>query len=70
MAEGTEEKETGVGGWGGRWGWRGGMCMCVFKNMDSQHHSLLVGVPIVTQRVMNSTNIHEDADLIPGLSMG
>ena len=26
------------------------------------------GVPIVAQRLMNPTNIHEDASLIPGIA--
>ena len=28
------------------------------------------GVPVVTQQVRNPTSIHEDADLIPGLTQG
>ena len=31
-------------------------------------HKNTQGVPIVAQRVMNPTSIHEDAGLIPGLA--
>ena len=30
--------------------------------------SILLGVPVVAQQVMNLTGIHEDVGLIPGLS--
>ena len=36
---------------------------------DTGNHSQypMIGVPVVAQWVMNSTRIHEDASLIPGL---
>ena len=30
--------------------------------------SIIVGVPIVAQQLMNPTSIHEDTNLIPGLA--
>ena len=36
--------------------------------LNVSEQKLITGVPVVTQQVMNSDSIHEDAGLIPGLA--
>ena len=41
--------------------------MFVVLQLKTKVKKKIEGVPVVAQRVMNLTRIHEDADLIPGL---
>ena len=58
------------GGWGGLWGeWtsepRKSRCTLALRTPNIQ---IYLGVPIVAQRLMNPTRIHEAVGSIPGLA--
>ena len=40
------------------------------KNLTRIHENIYIRVPAVSQRVMNTTSIHEEAGWIPGLAQG
>ena len=47
------------------------MCVCVIFPVSLyvfRNYLLKAGVPVVVQRLMNPTSIHEDAGLIPGIT--